>query len=588
MINSKVRGVSSKARLNMTALISSLVSGLIAASIIFMFWLSGNSQWLATSLENKPTQIIVIIGIFLTSLIMLATYLAQLARLNSQNYRAYAVRLEDVLEHLPGAAFRGGPEDPWPIDYISEGCLALFGYHRKEFESHKIKMKDLIYPEDVKVGEPILKESIANNTAFVWDCRVTCKDGSEKWILINSKYIEEGIDGKPYVQGFYADIAQRKRAELELVGQKKYTDAIKDVALEAILTGTPDGIIETSNQSACNMFGYTADEFTGMKVGQLFSPKHTAEHERDLENYRRTGQYHKTDKELEVEFIRRDGSLFPAMMNHSAIEYKSATKIVMDIRDISVQRAAEKDAFVAREHLAHTDRLSTVGEMATSLAHEINQPLAAISLFSQAGKRFLTTGDHDKLPDIFDKLSLHSQRAGDIISRVQSMASQSHGQRDFVDCNQLMRDVKNLAQAEATFHDVDICLLLEDQHPKVRVDTVQIQQVTLNLIRNGIQAMNQIDFVNGREILVKVCSLETGNVAITVTDSGTGISFDRAADVFIPFSSTKKTGMGVGLWISQNIIKSHAGKLSFENNPGSGASFTFELPIAKERAEHEQ
>jgi two-component system sensor kinase FixL len=283
---------------------------------------------------------------------------------------------------------------------------------------------------------------------------------------------------------------------------------------------------------------------------------------------------------------REDGSVFPIHLFVSEVPNHPTRKFVALIRDISLQRAAEREARQHREQLAHVDRLNMLGEMATGIAHEINQPLTAISLFAQAGKRLLDAGNQGRLPDIFDKLSQHSQRAGAVIERMQAMARQRESVKETVDCNALVEEVVKLAEAEARIRDISIDVEADDELPPVVVDTVQIQQVVLNLLRNGMEAMRSVDCRNGSTIRLQTRRRHDGDIEVAVIDDGCGVSERVAEKIFAPFSTTKESGMGMGLSISRAIITAHGGRLEFHNNDTDGATFSFTLPATQQGNQH--
>lgn len=250
------------------------------------------------------------------------------------------------------------------------------------------------------------------------------------------------------------------------------------------------------------------------------------------------------------------------------------------VTDITEQRSAESEAREHREHLAHVDRLNLLGEMATGIAHEINQPLTAISLFVQAGGRMAHEGKIEKLPEIFDKLIRHAHRASAVIERMQNLARRRESARTTVSCKDLVRDVVRLAEAEARIRDMMIRVDTEAGLPDVAVDSVQIQQVALNLLRNGMESMQSVNCKNGNTIGVHTQRLEDGMIEFAVIDSGAGVPEAEIDKLFAPFSTTKKSGMGMGLSISRAIVTAHGGRLDFRNNEGGGATFFFLLPPA--------
>ena len=217
--------------------------------------------------------------------------------------------------------------------------------------------------------------------------------------------------------------------------------------------------------------------------------------------------------------------------------------------------------------------------MASGIAHEINQPLTAISLFAQAGKRLFDMGEHARAREMFDKLSVHAQRAGAVIERVQTLAHRRDSINVTIDINRLTEDVVKLAEAEARIYDISIRLNAASGLPLATVDAIQIQQVILNLLRNGMQAMRSIQCRYGNFIV-----LETGwhgdhAIKVSVADTGCGVSESIADTLFTPFKTSNKSGMGMGLSISQSIVAAHDGELAFFNNEPHGATFYFTLPV---------
>ena len=257
------------------------------------------------------------------------------------------------------------------------------------------------------------------------------------------------------------------------------------------------------------------------------------------------------------------------------------------ISDISEQRAAQNEARQHRENLAHVDRLNMLGEMATGIAHEINQPLTAISLFVQAGGRLLDAKKLDRMPEIFDKLNQHAHRASAVIERMQTMARRRESAKELIDCNVLVCDVAKLAEAEARFRDMTIEVDTESELPSVSVDAVQVQQVALNLLRNAMESMQSVGSRDGNVIKLQTRLGGDGNIEVSVIDQGDGVAGEVEESIFAPFSTTKKSGMGMGLSISRAIIIAHGGRLDFRNNENCGATFFFTLPPVDQENQNE-
>ena len=253
----------------------------------------------------------------------------------------------------------------------------------------------------------------------------------------------------------------------------------------------------------------------------------------------------------------------------------------MLVRDLSTQRAAEREVRAQRELLAHVDRVNTLGEMAAGIAHEINQPLTAISMYASAATRLLqhTSPDSPQLVQVLEKLGAQALRAGAVIERMQELTRRRESRRENVDCTALIEEVHRLAEVEAQLRDMVIVVRCSPTLPRIHCDPIQIQQVILNLLRNGMESMADGQ-ARGNKIVLQ--ARRSGNqIRVSIVDSGCGISRDLAKQLYAPFTSTRESGMGLGLSISRSIIAAHGGKLDFHNNRNGGATFHFSLPISE-------
>lgn len=258
------------------------------------------------------------------------------------------------------------------------------------------------------------------------------------------------------------------------------------------------------------------------------------------------------------------------------------------ITDITSLRHAERMVNEQREQLAHVERLNTLGEMTAAIAHELNQPLTAIAMYSQSAKLLAQQGLHEKLLEVMDKVAQQSHRAGAVIERMQAMSYQSSHQQDEVNPTALLREIKDLAEIEAQVRHFTIDLKIPQHLPLISCDPIQIQQVILNLLRNGMQAMQTNKCPPGSAIELSAAldlgaAVEQQQLWIKVTDQGTGIEDDMADKLFLAFASNKHTGktagMGLGLTIGKAIIEAHGGRLNYRNLTPNGTEFYFNLAI---------
>ncbi len=244
-------------------------------------------------------------------------------------------------------------------------------------------------------------------------------------------------------------------------------------------------------------------------------------------------------------------------------------------------RLTEEEARETRERLAHVARLSTLGEMATGIAHEINQPLAAVATYAQACSRMIRSrvSDDVELLETLDRISHEALRAGAIINKLKDLVRRRHSHQIGCDINDLVHDVAELASVDAQHHGMEVRLELADDLPGIVADPVQIQQVILNLVRNGIEAMEGCD---GDCVLRLRTRSVDQEVVCSVEDCGVGLAEDQEEGLFAAFYTTKESGMGMGLSISRTIVRAHGGRLWFTRNPDRGTTFHFSIPVEEE------
>lgn len=248
--------------------------------------------------------------------------------------------------------------------------------------------------------------------------------------------------------------------------------------------------------------------------------------------------------------------------------------------DITARRSAEEQAKRHHAELAHIGRLSLAGELASGLAHELNQPLAAMVSYAQAGARMARSGaEPQTLSDTLDKIARQGLRAGEIIHRLRRFVRKSEPEKRSVNLNRLVREVAELAEVTARQHGAHIRLLLETGLPPVQADSIQIEQVIFNLIQNGIEAMAPIHD-RARRVIIRTSQWSPQTVQTCVTDTGHGLAPELAGDsVFHPFFTTKPDGMGLGLSISRSIVEAHGGTMDARSEAHGGATFSFTLPV---------
>jgi two-component system, LuxR family, sensor kinase FixL len=248
--------------------------------------------------------------------------------------------------------------------------------------------------------------------------------------------------------------------------------------------------------------------------------------------------------------------------------------------DVTEKRRAEMESQHLRQELGFFSRIATVGELTASIAHEINQPLAAVLSNAQAALRLLEKDDLDlkELREIVNDIIADDQRAADVIRSLRSMLKKGAVEQQPLQLNDLIGDVVSIMRSDALMRNIFVSLDLGSQLPSVKGDRVQLQQVILNLIVNAFEAMDSSE--QPETLRIRTCEAD-GEVMLDIMDSGPGIAIDGIDTIFEPFLTTKKDGLGLGLALSRSIISAHNGRLWAENNPEGGATFHIALPAIK-------
>jgi two-component system sensor kinase FixL len=355
--------------------------------------------------------------------------------------------------------------------------------------------------------------------------------------------------------------------------------ALMDAFLEGIVVIDTEGIIERFNLAAEDMFGYSRDEMIGQDVGVLMPSPDQEEHENYIQRYLSTGVARIIGKGREVQARRKDGSNIPVHLAIGEVGWGGSIRFVAMMRDLTDHKRAEDRTLRLHTDMINASRLATMGEMAAAMAHEINQPLAAIANYASAGKRMLKGGEGDIeiVISALDGISTQAHRAGEIIRRLRSFVRPEMVQRETANLSTIVHGILPLAELDARANNIALEIDVREDLPDIEADQVQIQQVILNLLRNGIDAMVDVN-PEDRQLTLTASADADDNIRIDVIDRGNGISEEVGAKLFNPFYTTKQSGMGMGLAICQTIVKSHGGTLSCANNLDSGATFSVTLP----------
>jgi len=360
-------------------------------------------------------------------------------------------------------------------------------------------------------------------------------------------------------------------------------EPVLDAMIESMIIIDQQGIIERVNKATENMFGYRPEELIGQNISRLMINSDRSRHDNYLDRYRKTGEKRIIGVGREVQACRKDGSTFPADIAVGEVHAEGIIRYVGLIRDLTGQRHSEKQALRRREEMVNVSRLSTMGEMAAAMAHELNQPLTAIANYAAASIRLLDQGEHNiaDVKDALKEIGEQAHRAGKVIQRTRSFTKSTGVSKRVTTLGKIAEPIRSLAELDTNANNIRLVWEIPADLPTATVDSIQIQQVILNLIRNAVDAMHDTD-PEQRTIRVTAKLTAPHQIRLAVQDRGHGVDEDAAQDIFNAFYTTKETGMGMGLAICRTIVRSHGGQLGFWNNDqrdgGPGSTFFFTIP----------
>ncbi len=356
---------------------------------------------------------------------------------------------------------------------------------------------------------------------------------------------------------------------------------------EALITAAADGIvvidaaglIQVYNTACEQLFGYPPRDVVGRSVKMLMSATDQEKYDAYLDSYRMTGQHGAVSPSLETVGQRKDGTTFPMHVSLGEGQSPDGNILVAIIRDITERQNAQRQTQELQHELLHVSRLSAMSEMSSALAHEVNQPLAAITNYLRAAQRTAVNINDPaivKVREILEKTLAQTARAGQVIRRLRDFIEKGETNRVIENLNSVIDEAMGLALIGAGDTGVRPQMEFHPRAPNVLIDKIQIQQVVLNLVRNSIEAMQETET---RDLTVRTM-IEGDFAQVTVMDTGPGLHPDVAGRLFQPFTTTKGAGMGIGLSISKRIIESHGGRMWATPNLEAGVSFHFNIPLS--------
>lgn len=410
------------------------------------------------------------------------------------------------------------------------------------------------------------------------------KDGSifPIWLSI-AEFFE---DEKRFFSGFVQDISAFKQAqEISRLREEEFR-LIFENAPTGVAILDLDGNYTNVNPVFCELLGYSKSELLTLSYKDITHPDDLEKSSEYLHKLLR-GDFNGFS--IDKRYICKDNTIVNVILNIAVVHENTALAhdaignpalLISHIVDITEHLQAADKTKTLQEQLAHMDRISMMGEMAAGIAHEINQPLTAIDSYAQAANRRIQAGnlDFEKLKELLEKISKTSQRASDVVSRLRAMVKRQSRSNSSLSINSLIDEAVKLLETDIRSNEFRMTLELDKKLPNVLGDSIQIQQVILNLIRNAMDAAEK-EIDQYKEIIIYSSFLEKEDrIKISIKDYGCGIEQNTAEQLFNPFFTTKQTGLGVGLSICKSIIQSHGGKLWFLPNADKGTTFHFTLP----------
>lgn len=366
----------------------------------------------------------------------------------------------------------------------------------------------------------------------------------------------------------------------QLLEREAKLNSILNASIEGIIVIDTVGTIVSVNAAAENIFGYGSEELIGYSVSQLMPITIRKKHDYYLQKYLRAFIPKAIRQIREVEGLHKDGFLVPLDMTIAEFPLDGVQYYSGIVRDVSARKLQEQQEKEHLEKLAHVTRLGLMGEMASGIAHEVNQPLSAVVNYTQVCLQFIQNENPDlaKIGEIMHKANQQALKAGQIIHSMREFVKPRKIHRSTVDINALIYDAISIFESDFKQHLVAMRFELTKNLPHVYIDQVQIEQVILNLIRNSIDALKELPQFTQRQLSIETTLNDLNYVVVRVKDNGPGLTPFQRGKILTPFFTTKASGMGMGLSISRSLVEAHHGTLHFNSKEDKGTTFYFTLP----------
>jgi PAS domain S-box-containing protein len=470
--------------------------------------------------------------------------------------------------------------------WITDKGRDLFGLAPSE-KLDLNRFQNMIHPEDRESVLQLLENSLRTGAEYRSEYRAVLPNGQIRWIA-GRGHVEFDEDGQPVrMRGCSLDITKRRRVEEQLrIGEATLRESKERIDLATKAAGLvvwtwdiPRDEVWLSNKDRA-LFGFSQGEkLTAERIRSVVHPEDRQLVRQLSEDALRTGE----EIETQYRVLLPDGRV-RWVTRRGRVEFDADGKPFRErgvLMDITTRKEAELEAACHRNEMAHLSRVTMLGELSGSIAHELTQPLCAILSNAQAAQRILANGDANRaeLRQILDEVVSEDKRASEVIRRLRLWLKKGEVQQHSLRINKVVRDVLNLLRSDLINQKVTVDCKLARNLPTVTGDPVQLQQVLVNLVVNACDAMADCDTPERRLFIRTGIENDGGAVIVSATDRGTSIPEEKVEQIFEPFFTTKPKGMGLGLSVCRTIIAAHRGKLWATNNADRGATFHFSLPI---------
>jgi two-component system, LuxR family, sensor kinase FixL len=494
-------------------------------------------------------------------------------------------RTQDPIDRNVRIGIEGSGVGTWDLEFStqqlswSNTTRKLFGVSPEQAVNYDLFLSLLDRQDRDRTAEAV-RRSIETGRNFDIQYRIHRDSDAGHWVRALAAIVDDD-EGKPSrLSGIVLDIDNEKRLEDALRTRERHLHSILETIPDAMIVIDKYGIMQFFSSAAERQFGYAEPEAIGKNISALMPEPDRSRHDGYLARYLKTRERRIIGIGRIVTGMRKDGTTFPMHLTIGEMQSGGQPYFTGFVRDLTEQQQTQARLQELQSELVHVSRLSAMGEMASALAHELNQPLSAISNYMKGSRRLLATStdvNAAKIEAALDRAAEQAIRAGEIIRRLRSFVSREESEKRVESLSKLIEEAGALGLTGAREQGVILRFNLDPECDLVLADRVQVQQVLVNLFRNALEAMATSTY---RELIASNARAVDDMIEIAVSDTGHGFGDGAQANLFQPFFTTKATGMGVGLSISRTIIEAHGGRMWAETNSAGGATFRFTLPAA--------